>query len=346
MKPLIFLLLASFLSICSNSYGQKQKSTTIYDHITIYDTITVYDTIVIYDTVVEENITNKNLEGEIFSQKTENLQNTVLAIDTTTHQAQLFIFNEKDTATILINRILFNENHKNDSVMKKGLLGLLAVSFFSATISGTNDSLFTSHVNLNIGAITGICHLYNDNITGGYLRINKAMNKKWLIGLSSDIANISPNDNNHRFGILDNTVKVGQTKGVYNDLLFSCTYYLKGNTQNSKSSVYLRHDIGNYLYYSHQYLQFDENSQIISSTLISRANGFITQIALGANCNLKKGMIHGEFFYSPFAYGFAYINYDKAGPGIEYNIYPNGKLYRFEPSAVLGARLGYTFRLK
>ncbi len=108
------------------------QSDTVY----IYEDLIVYDTIVVYDTVfVEPPIRIKDLNRP--------LSYAVLRIDTLHQYAQVLHISPQKTATIPIDRIIFqedfNRNFKNLESMKKySFFGLVFMAFQSMVLAQTN----------------------------------------------------------------------------------------------------------------------------------------------------------------------------------------------------------------
>ncbi len=141
--PVCFLLSTSL-------YGQVRDTIIIYDHIAIYDTVVVYDTVLVYDTAsIQDSDDVERTQVKPFFNKNESSPNSILALDTTTNEAYLMLYNKTDTATISINRIILSENNKHLDTMKKEIL-VLAVSALLAqsTLAQQTDATITTSKSL------------------------------------------------------------------------------------------------------------------------------------------------------------------------------------------------------
>ncbi len=272
----------------------------------VTDTIFVYDSVKVYDTikVMDSNSLNFERVKENF-EKNKSLQKAVLVVDTTNQNAQLVLFNKKDTATLFINRILLSENLNNSDTMKKNILTLAALAMLTQASSAqsTEESKSakaketTPSFNVGAGTFLAINTQADRNIQGGNIKANKVKNVKTLYGLSADIARIYKNGWNS--GSDKGNAVYQKSKGLYLNFFANATYYFLGNV-NSNLGMYGKFGLGIVRYKTTQTMFFvgipGEHNYILGSF------NFSAQLCIGSEIKLGKGKLFAEVVSLPSIY--------------------------------------------
>ena len=235
INKLVYFLL--FLLLFGKTQGQT--STIVY----VYDTIVVHDTLYVYDTI---RVSDKDPMDSFKNITT--IQNAYLAIDTATSKAQLFFFNEKDTATLSINSILLSESNKNLDTMKKLILtlaasGLLMQTTYAQTTKTNTDLAPYKKIAVGIGVSTHSV-LYSPNF-GGNIKLDYLLTKKFSIGIKSIITSYNYESRNN--GWLNSSIisaPVIYKPGRIINISLISSYYILGKNQSSKAGLYVTAEVG------------------------------------------------------------------------------------------------------
>ena len=343
----VFILLLSL-----NSYSQKQNPVVVYDHIIVYDTIHVYDTIFITDTVEIAKKTLPNEHKEIFFQKNNTAPNALLSTDTANLQWKLSLFDEKDTATFFINRILLSENLNNSDTMKNRALIMAASALFTqaslaqdvqVNAKSNNEEIVPTHT-LDVGLVVAT------DVWGLAARYNKVLTKKWLVGVNTDIGGIyvphKPNND---------SVYSDPYKGVSGSLFATTTYYFCGNVTTDKWGFYGRFGLGvyagkggqSYHYVVPQYTYPNGSPQGVYSGSLPittvynySEKGVAAQICIGTDFKVAKGKAFVDLTSNAVAYDIYTSDIKSTDPNSTFK-----STYTAWGMQNLGLRIGYSIHL-
>jgi hypothetical protein len=295
MKNKVGCSFVLLLFVLTKIHGQTPVNKKTVEHVIVYDTIVVYDTVIVYDTVKTNNRTISGPSETFFSKK-DTIPNAVLEIDTATLKAKLFFFYKKDTATISLNGIILSETNKNLGTMKKAILTLMMPSLLAQTTSAQVSSLDSiksgenkSKYALSISVLFADNTQRTGNFYGAGMKIERALGKQVLIGLSSDMGGIYQRGDRAPYTNLQGSANYADSRGFHSNIFITSSYFFGGNAFSEKSGMYFKLGIGSVYYqlWQREYYTIAGNpTQIkyqINSTNIS------AQLGIGAEIKLEKG---------------------------------------------------------
>lgn len=186
-----FLLLSALLPF-SSAFSQSADTIVVYEY--IYKTDTVW-------------LEPKPTRDTLVIEKLESIEEANLLIDTTSNKASLQFFSYGASATIPINRIIYNGNQNHSNMKRKGLFTMLLLSLQAFSYGQAEMSVYTgttSHwIQHNASTVS------NPMWIGAHTGIELSLplkNEKWSIASGFELYFIFP------------TADYYQTKAINNGL--------------------------------------------------------------------------------------------------------------------------------